>query len=102
MESSGDANRHLNPQWNYIPRGVKLYPTILYLFGVKDRKAGGSGVNPDEHKHEYEEGKESISSTQNDSNNDVSDNNNDTNDDFKDKIFNLMTDFWVKGKSSLL
>ena len=41
MESSGDACRHLNPQWDFISRGAKLYPTILYLFGIKDRKKGG-------------------------------------------------------------
>ena len=50
IESSGDACRHLNPQWDFIPRGAKLYPTILYFFGIKDRKEGGSGINPDEHR----------------------------------------------------
>ena len=50
MDSSGDACRHLNPQWDFIPRGEKLYPTILYLFGIKDRKKEGSGRNPDEHR----------------------------------------------------
>ena len=50
IESSGDACRHLNPQWDFIPRGDKLYPTILYLFGIKDRRKEGSGRNPDDYK----------------------------------------------------
>ena len=50
MLSSGDANLHLNPQWDFIPKGAKLYPTILYLFRIKDRKMGGSGVDPDQEK----------------------------------------------------
>ena len=50
MMSSGDANRHLNPQWDFIPKGAKLYPTILYLFGFKDRKMQGSGIDPGQEK----------------------------------------------------
>jgi len=55
MKSSGDANRYLNPQWNFIPRGAKLYPTILYLLGIKKRKVDGSETNSDEHKQEHQE-----------------------------------------------
>jgi len=60
MESSGDANRYIKPDWNYIPSGAKLYPTILYLFGIKDRNEDGSG---DEHKQEHQEEKASTSKT---------------------------------------
>ena len=41
MKLSIDAIKYLDPEWNKVPSGNLLWPSLFYAFGLVDRNAQG-------------------------------------------------------------
>ena len=38
MYSSVGAIQYMQPEWDEVPNGQRLWPSLFYLFGIKDKR----------------------------------------------------------------